>query len=33
MKALAREIYNREPNLEIELLLMDLDGTVEPVAW
>ena len=32
MKALAREITNREPNLEIELLLMDLDGTVEPVA-
>ena len=29
MEALADEIKTREPDLEVELLLMDLDGRVE----
>jgi len=29
MEALADETKTREPDLEVELLLMDLDGSVE----
>lgn len=32
MEALADEIRTREPGLEVELLLMDLDGSVEPIS-
>lgn len=32
MEALADEIRTREPDLEVELLLMDLDGTVEEIS-
>jgi hypothetical protein len=31
MEALADEIKTREPGLEVELLLMDLDGSVEVI--
>jgi carbonic anhydrase len=31
MEALADEIKTREPDLEVELLLMDLDGSVEVI--
>jgi carbonic anhydrase len=31
MEALADEIKTREPDLEVELLLMDLDGSVERI--
>lgn len=32
MRALADEIRIREPGLDVELLLMDLDGSVAPLA-
>ena len=32
MEALADEIRTREPDLEVELLLMDLDGSVEVMS-
>jgi len=31
MEALADEIITREPGLEVELLLMDLNGSVEAI--
>lgn len=32
MEALADEIRTREPDLQVELLLMDLDGSVEEIS-
>lgn len=32
MKALADEVHAREPGLDVELLFMDLDGTVLPLG-
>jgi carbonic anhydrase len=32
MTALAHEINQREPDLDVELLLMDLDGSVEAIT-
>ncbi len=32
MTALAREIRTRAPGLQVELLLMEIDGTVEPLG-
>lgn len=33
MEALADEIKTREPDLKVELLLMDLDGSVEEISY
>ncbi len=32
LRTLARQIHSKRPNLEVELLLMDLDGKVETVS-